>query len=108
MDITRKKYAGKLLLLSYTFLMVACQPQQPAEPDATVADSQPETVRTAWVDAERLGNPDAEPENWLAHGRTWSEQRYSPLDQVNTSNVNELGLAWHLDLDTARGQDSAW
>ncbi len=36
---------------------------------------------------------------WPAFGRTFSEQRYSPLDQVNTGNVNRLGLAWTLDLD---------
>ena len=37
--------------------------------------------------------------DWLSHGRTYSEQRFSPLDQVNTGNVNELELAWYADLD---------
>ena len=36
---------------------------------------------------------DNEPQNWLAHGRNYSEQRYSPLREVNTENVSELGLA---------------
>jgi PQQ-dependent dehydrogenase (methanol/ethanol family) len=49
--------------------------------------------------SERLVNADAEPGNWLSHGRTYSEQRYSPLDQVDASNVNQLGLDWYFDLN---------
>jgi alcohol dehydrogenase (cytochrome c) len=29
-------------------------------------------------------------QNWLLHGRTYSNQRYSPLDQIDAKNVNEL------------------
>ena len=36
--------------------------------------------------------------NWLGYGRTYSEKRFSPLDQINAENVGELGLAWFLDL----------
>lgn len=46
---------------------------------------------------------DNEPQNWLAHGRTYAEQRYSPLTEVNTENASDLGLAWYLDLGTDRG-----
>ncbi len=41
-------------------------------------------------------------ENWLAHGRTHSEQRYSPLAEINAENIGQLGLAWSLDLPDAR------
>ncbi|QUL37584.1 PQQ-dependent dehydrogenase, methanol/ethanol family [Erythrobacter sp. JK5] len=44
--------------------------------------------------------------NWITHGRTYSEQRYSPLDQIDTGNVGQLGLAWFADMDTARGQEA--
>ena len=40
---------------------------------------------------------------WLTHGRDDSEQRYSPLKQVNADTVSKLGLAWYADL-TERGQ----
>jgi len=40
---------------------------------------------------------------WLAHGRTQSEQRFSPLDQINASNVANLKLDWYLDLPDAVG-----
>ncbi len=58
------------------------------------------------VDAARILAADAEPGSWMSHGRTYSEQRYSQLDQVNASNVGKLGLAWFADLDTNRGQEA--
>jgi alcohol dehydrogenase (cytochrome c)/quinohemoprotein ethanol dehydrogenase len=58
------------------------------------------------VDGARLTNADREPGNWMTHGRTYSEQRYSPLKQVNDGNAAQLGLAWYYDLDTHRGQES--
>jgi len=36
--------------------------------------------------------------NWAAYGRSFSEQHYSPLREVNSGNVSRLGLAWSLDL----------
>jgi len=41
--------------------------------------------------------------NWMSHGRTWGEDRFSPLDQINDGNVGDLGLAWFDDLETMRG-----
>jgi alcohol dehydrogenase (cytochrome c)/quinohemoprotein ethanol dehydrogenase len=62
--------------------------------------------RPAAVDFARLRGADADRDNWLTTGRTYDEQRYSPLDQVNAQNVGTLGLAWALDLDTSRGQEA--
>jgi quinohemoprotein ethanol dehydrogenase len=36
--------------------------------------------------------------NWLSYGRTYDEQRYSPLTQINTSSVQQLGLAWSFEM----------
>lgn len=41
--------------------------------------------------------------NWLTHGRTYGEQRFSPLEQVNAGNVRELGLDWFFDIPGDRG-----
>jgi PQQ-dependent dehydrogenase (methanol/ethanol family) len=60
----------------------------------------------AAVNAERLLNADAEPGQWMSHGRDYGEQRFSPLGEINTGNVGELGLAWYADLDTNRGQEA--
>jgi quinohemoprotein ethanol dehydrogenase len=62
---------------------------------------------TATMDAQRISNANDEPQNWLAHGRTYDEQRFSPLDQVNTDNVNDLGLAWYFDTGTDRGLEAS-
>ena len=48
----------------------------------------------------------AQDEGWLFHGRTLSEQRYSPLNQINVDNVKSLSLAWSMDLPEARGQEA--
>jgi len=58
------------------------------------------------VDQTRLLGAAAEPANWLAHGGTFLEQRYSALDQVNAGNVAKLGLAWSYEFDTNRGQEA--
>ena len=33
------------------------------------------------VTADRLTRAEKDPDNWLTHGRTYDEQRYSPLTQ---------------------------
>jgi len=58
------------------------------------------------VDGEALLNAGDDGANWITYGRTYDEQRFSPLDQINTANVEELGLAWFADMDTARGQEA--
>ena len=55
------------------------------------------------MDGARIAAADAEPQNWLAHGRTYGEQRFSPLRQVNDGNVEKLGLAWSYATGTRRG-----
>ena len=61
---------------------------------------------TAGIDDARLVAADADPANWLSYGRTYSEQRYSPLDQIDEKTVGQLGLAWSLDLGTHRGVEA--
>src|SRR6516164_9747356 len=48
----------------------------------------------AEVSADRLNNPDKEPQNWLMNHRTYDAQRYSPLDKINKNNVRSLKLAY--------------
>jgi len=58
------------------------------------------------VDAKALLAAAGNRADWLTHGRTYDEQRFSPLDQISTRNARDLGLAWFADLDTARGQEA--
>jgi len=79
-----------------------------AAADAATASSSAEVIRqvTADVDGERIINADEEPGNWLAHGRNYQEDRYSPLTAIDTDSVDDLGLAWYWDTDTTRGLES--
>ncbi len=62
--------------------------------------------KPADVDGPRIENADHEPANWMTHGRTYNEQRFSPLKQIDDRNVGQLGLTWYYDLDTKRGQEA--
>lgn len=65
-----------------------------------------EQMSEAGISAERLLGAQTDDANWLTYGRNYEEQRFSPLDAINTENVSELGLVWSADMDTARGQEA--
>ncbi|HZL01436.1 MAG TPA: PQQ-dependent dehydrogenase, methanol/ethanol family [Caulobacteraceae bacterium] len=69
---------------------------------AALAGCQPARGPAA-VDAARLTAADKDPGDWMSQGRTYGEQRFSPLTQINASNVGTLGLAWNFELSTNRG-----
>src|SRR5918912_2479372 len=46
------------------------------------------------VNYDRILNARSEPQNWLTYYGAYDGQRYSPLDQINTSNVSQLKPAW--------------
>ena len=56
------------------------------------------------VDGARLQA--AKDGEWLAVGRTYDEQRFSPLTKISNQNVGDLGLAWYHEFDTDRGQEA--
>lgn len=58
------------------------------------------------VTEARILQADREPGSWLAHGRTYDEQRFSPLTQINDRNIGELGLAWTYETGTTRGLEA--
>ncbi len=88
---TRFLKIGVLMVMS---ALVACTQKAAEEPKSGIP---------AAVTKERILNADGEPGNWMSHGRTYSEQRYSPLSQITDQNVDQLGLAWHFDLGDTRG-----
>ena len=44
------------------------------------------------VSRERALNASDDVENWLLHGRTYNEQRFSPLEQITRRNIKRLGV----------------
>jgi glucose dehydrogenase len=63
-------------------------------------------AKTKSVDAARLTAADADTAEWMTIGRTYSEQRYSPLTAINAESIGRLGLAWSAEFDTDRGQEA--
>ena len=56
------------------------------------------------VTDERLINANNEPENWFTFRRTLDQWGYSPLDQINRDNINDLQLAWSRGMNPGRNQ----
>jgi quinohemoprotein ethanol dehydrogenase len=83
---------GVLLFQGYKF-SIARETKSQAAASASVSDTQ-------------IVQAESQPGNWLTYGRTYSEQRFSPLKQINDRNAARLGLAWYFDLDTHRGQEA--
>ncbi len=89
--------------------LVGCTEEQPAE---TAVTTSPEVDQATYI-REVTGSLDGariqkeETTNWLAHGRTYDEQRFSPLDQINADTIGDLGLAWYFDTGTDRGLEAS-
>ncbi len=61
------------------------------------------SVTAGQVDDDVLRNVAESPGDWLTYGRNYSEDRHSPLDQINKSTIDSLGLDWSINLGTIRG-----
>ena len=58
------------------------------------------------VDDAALRAADGDTADWMTYGRTYSEQRFSPLKSIDEQSVSKLGLAWSYDLETLRGVEA--
>ncbi len=88
---------GTALMAGAALLALAsCGQQKKAAPPITAAE----------VNGAAIIAADDRPGVWLSHGRTYSEQRFSPLKQITAANVTDVGLAWSTQLDTNRGMEA--
>ena len=71
-----------LLLLSFS-LLTACQDKV-------------ETITDRIIDDKAIAD-ESQTADWMSYGRTSSERRFSPLADVNVSNVADLKVDWFLD-----------
>ena len=55
------------------------------------------------VDDAALRNAGKTGEEWLSYGLTPGETRYSPLNQINATNVSRLGLGWMYEVGLGGG-----
>ena len=59
------------------------------------------------IDTKRILAANDAPGDWLAYGRDYGEQRFSPLTQVNKQTIGDLELAWSFDMYTNRGLEAS-
>ena len=81
------KRLNLLLVSALAIGVVACS-EKPAAPIAPAVAPEPQDIA------------------WTQHGRDAGEQRFAEIDQINRDNVNQLSLAWYVDLPEARGQEA--
>ncbi|OGT74294.1 MAG: hypothetical protein A3H44_06075 [Gammaproteobacteria bacterium RIFCSPLOWO2_02_FULL_57_10] len=102
-----ERFGKGVLGLALLTTLVACsgEPEQaPAVPEPeTVTVEEPATRLVGAADITSAADNNAE---WLTYGRTYAEDRFSPLTQVNRDTVGDLGVAWYFELDTNRGQEA--
>src|SRR5688572_4906668 len=55
------------------------------------------------IDENALKNAGKTGEEWLTYGLDMGETRYSPLKQIDATNVSRLGLAWSYEIGNGGG-----
>ena len=100
----RMRSTALLLLLA---TLVSCGQSDNGGNQAGAASSLPQAAATAGgsssniqaanVTEERLLNAEDEPGQWMMVGGTYDERHYSPLDEINRDNVENLQLTWYAD-----------
>jgi len=89
------RHAGKLSLVAAAIAMTALW----------VSAQQPRGAQTkqAKVTDAALRNAAKNAEEWITYGHDQSETHFSPLKQIDTTNVKRLGLAWSWETDSPTG-----
>jgi quinohemoprotein ethanol dehydrogenase len=94
-----------LVVIGAVYLLTGTDEPGPTA-DVPVVDATTVAPTLGLIDDARINNAESEPGNWLAHGRTFEEQRMSPLTQIDRATVAGLGLAWFKDMGTNRALES--
>lgn len=82
-----------IFLIAFAVLLAGCGERKTVSPSREINQT-------------RLLQLDTEPGTWLTGGRDFQQTYFSPLKQIDTSNVAELGYAWHYDFDSEHGFES--
>ena len=96
-----RRFFPSLTTLAAVLMLAACgSSDEGGRADAGAAPAEGNVTQA------RLVAADSEPGQWMSYGRTYSEQRYSPLTQINRDTVKDLSLAWYGDFDTNLNQEA--
>ena len=70
---------GALVVAVIVYTAMSSQTDDGASSADVAQTSTAVAPTTAFIDDERIKNAESEPGNWLSFGRTYEEQRHSPL-----------------------------
>jgi len=107
--MTRKSLWSLALLASAMVAFVATL--VPMTVSAQGVDTLEAIIKPNYVTDANLMAAAQDPNNWLHYGRDYAGTRYSPLSEINGTNIKKLVPKWNLSFGVLEGQDSqaaAW
>ena len=86
-----KQFSTRLIFLSFltVFILGSCSKSNDEDINSSVSNS-PGSSTIGLINDERIISAESEPGNWLSYGRTYEEQRFSPLSKINKDTVKLL------------------
>ncbi|MGD9550315.1 MAG: PQQ-dependent dehydrogenase, methanol/ethanol family, partial [Burkholderiaceae bacterium] len=101
----KRPYSSQTVLpvLAASMLLAATQTSMAEPAQASAARI---AAATRKVDGNFIRANEAKTNDWPSYGLDYAETRFSKLDQINTGNVKNLGLAWSYDLGSKRGVEA--
>lgn len=102
-----KQFSTRLIFLTSltVFILGSCSQSNEEDISSSVSNLTGSST-IGLINDERIIAAESEPGNWLSHGRTYEEQRFSPLNKINKDTVKGLGLVWSKDMGTNRALES--
>src|SRR6185295_15663235 len=84
-------------------------PEQPEGKTQTFGNETPSTEKPVESKsaASNLEDLSQDPKQWPTAAKNYASTRYSELDEINTTNVGKLQMAWAFSLGTNKGQEAA-
>ena len=96
------RFLGTFAVLAVVFIF-ACDSSIGVDANNDAASA---TARANGPSESDLRAADSNRSEWISYGRSDGEQRYSPLAEIDDSNVAELSLAWTTPTGTTRGMEA--
>ncbi|MDG2174593.1 MAG: PQQ-binding-like beta-propeller repeat protein [Gammaproteobacteria bacterium] len=84
-------------LLNLITLLTACSQEETSQPITNVAADNVPSVSASPLNTDPLAQ--APVDAWLTNGGSYSNQRWSPLDEINRESVSQLQAEWRVHLN---------
>jgi alcohol dehydrogenase (cytochrome c) len=84
-------------ILSFITLLTACSQEETSQPVTNVAPDNVPSVSASPLSTDPLAQ--APVDAWPTNGGSYSNQRWSPLDEINRESVSQLQAEWRVHLN---------